>query len=295
MEKRVSAELLVDVACQLGECPTWHAEERRLYWTDISAGRLYFWDADSGRHELCYEERPVGGMTVQRNGELLLFRDKGNVVAFREGRILRTVIESIPGLERTRFNDVIADPCGRVFAGTMSFNNQANGRLYRIECDGSFSLVSEGHATPNGMGFSLQCDVFYFTDSRRRIIYRYKYCAEDGAIGEGDIFHRVSDEDLPRLGRSDGMTVDAEGNIWSARYEGAQVLKISPEGDVLESWPVPVLNVTSLTFGGDALDELFVTTAGGDRRNAQFALAGSVFRLRPGVRGRAEFRSAIGL
>jgi len=295
MGKLQEVELLVDLPCEIAECPTWHPEERRLYWTDIPAGRMYFWDAVSRRHELCYEDRPVGGMTLQRNGELLLFRDKGNVVAFRAGKILRTVIASIPELERTRFNDVIADPCGRVFAGSLSFDQQTNGRLYRIDCDASYTVVSEGHATPNGMGFSPHCDVLYFTDSRRRVIYRFCYDKCSGALGQQEVFHCVSDEQLPLLGRSDGMTVDAEGNIWSARYEGGQVLKISPRGEVLESWPIPVRNVTSLTFGGDNYTELFVTTAGGPHRDAQQPLAGALFRLRPGVRGRAEFRSAVGL
>src|SRR5690606_32679683 len=105
----------------------------------------------------CYDDRPVGAMTIQADGQLLLFRDKGNVVTFRDGRVTGTIIDAIAGLEETRFNDVIADPEGRVFAGTMSFGGDRsvhNGRLYRIERDGSYAVVSDGHGTPNSMGFT---------------------------------------------------------------------------------------------------------------------------------------------
>lgn len=287
-------ETVAATRCATGENPLWHPGEKCLYWTDIPAGRLYRFDPSTGRHALCYRDRPVGGFTLQADGSLLLFRDCGNVVRFKGDRILETVIESIPDLENTRFNDVIADPAGRVFAGTMSWGEGNNGRLYRIERDASWHRIGEGYRTPNGMGFSADQRTMFFTDSGAARIYRFAYDRATGHLDQRTLLIQTSAEEAATLGRSDGMTIDREGYIWSARWDGGQIIRYHSEGRMVDRIPMPARKISSVAFGGNDWGDLYATSAGGNAQDPDDPLAGALFRLRPGVRGRPEYRSRIG-
>jgi len=287
--------LAANFRCATGECPRWHNDEQRLYWTDIPAGKLYYYEPDTGKSSCCYEDRPVGGFTIQADGSLLLFRDRGNVVSFRHGKIERTILEGIPGLETTRFNDVIADPEGRVFAGTMSFGGVNNGQLLRFEPDGRYVQISEGHGTPNGMGFSPDLSKFYFTDSRLRRIYSFDFDRQNGALSNQGIWQEIAASSVKEVGRSDGMTVAEDGCIWSARIEAGLVVRYSPSGETLERFELGTPQVTSVAFGGRDLNELYVTSAGGTPEAPGSDQAGALFKLAVPHRGREEFRSRIAL
>src|SRR5438094_350720 len=110
--------MIADEACVIGEGPLWHPDERRLYWTDIGLGRMFRYDPATNAHEQVYEGEAVGGFTVQADGALLLFMARGAIKTWHDGRV-STVVEDIPDERTTRFNDVIADPAGRVYCGTM--------------------------------------------------------------------------------------------------------------------------------------------------------------------------------
>lgn len=291
----MDVETLADYACETGENPLWHPDERALYWTDIPAGRLFRFDAVTGAHAPCYRGRPVGGFTLQADGALLLFRDRGNVAVFRPGAEPEPLIDAIPGLEATRFNDVIADPRGRVFAGAMSHGGAVNGHLYRIDPGGSWHVVSGPYGTPNGMGFSPDGRTFYFTDSGARRIYAFDYDVDSGALAGRRMLVETAEAEAAEIGKSDGMTVDAEGFLWSARWNGGHVLRLDPRGRIVRRIPMPARKISSVVFGGDDLGDLYVTSAGGHAKADEGAAAGALFRLRPGARGRPEFRSRIGL
>ncbi len=290
----LSIDTVAGTRCATGENPLWHADEKRLYWTDIPAGRLYRFDPVARRYERCYTGRPVGGFTIQADGALLLFRDRGNIVRFHNDRITDTLVESIPELEETRFNDVIADPCGRVFAGSMSVGSAWNGRLYRFDQDGSRQVVGDGYGTPNGMGFTADGKTMYFTDSRARCIYRFRYDQRTGRIDQRTLFTETAETDAARLGRSDGMTVDSDGNLWSARWDGGCILCYEPQGVITTQIPMPARKISSVAFGGEQLDELYATSATGGTPDGDDPHAGALFRLYPGVTGRPEYRSCLG-
>lgn len=65
-------------------------------------------------------------------------------------------------------------------------------------------------------------------------------------------------------GMPDGMTIDSEGNLWVALFLGKHVVRVDPRRPetLLEKVEVPAELVTCADFGGDGLDELYVTTAG---------------------------------
>jgi len=282
-------ELVADTRCECGEGPLWHPDEGRLYWTDIPAGRMFRYDPSAGSCEQFYEGQPVGGFTIQADGALLLFGMRGSVRLWRDGG-LSTLIQEIPQERNTRFNDVIADPEGRVFFGTMS-GPDGPARLYLLGTDGSLSVVAEGIGTSNGMGFTPDGEGFYHTDTRLREVHLYDYEKRTGAISNRSLFVRAPQVD----GLPDGLTVDAEGCIWTARWDGGCIVRYRPDGTEERRIRFPARKVTSLTFAGPHCEDMYVTTAGGAGRTEEGEGAGALFRVRCGVRGSAEFRSRIAL
>ena len=209
-------EMIADYKCVTGEGPLWHPDEQVLYWTDIPKGRLFRYDPATGHHEQCYEgTEAIGGFTIQADGALLLFTARGAVKTWRNGK-LSTIIEEIPRELDSQFNDVIAGPAGRVYCGTISTPSQL-GCLYRLDCDASLTVVVEGIIGSNGMGFTPDRQQMYYTDSDKRDIYLFDYDQETGALTNQRTFvHTADDGSVP-----DGMTVDAEGFVWSARWDGS--------------------------------------------------------------------------
>ena len=284
-------ELLCNHACACGENPCWHPLEKRFYWTDIPAGKLFRYNPWDGTHEICYNGRQVGGFTVQPDGSLLLFMDRGTVALWKEGQIQRTILEELPEEQTTRFNDVIADPEGRVFCGTMP-TKERPGRLYRLDPDGSIHKLLEGIGCSNGMGFSPDGQTLYYTDSPKREIYAFDYDRTTGSISHQRVLIKTEDGG----GVPDGMTVDVHGDLWSTRWDGSCVVQYSPDGKEKQRILFPVKKVSSVVFGDEDYASMYFTTAGGDKPQLNGESAGGVFRLRlPGIRGKPEFFSRIGM
>jgi sugar lactone lactonase YvrE len=235
-------ELIADYACEIGENPLWHSIEKRLYWCDIAAGRIFRYDPTTGVHEQCYQGRPVGGFTIQADGSLLLFMDRGTIAIWSEGNLVEVVYE-IPTERSSRFNDVIADPHGRVFCGTMS-TDESRGRLYRLDCDGSLHLILENIECSNGMAFTLDHKGFYYTDSLAHKIYLFDYDLQDGSLSNQRIFARFAEAD----GLPDGATLDADGSLWSALWGGYSVVRLLSGGKIGRRVVLPTRKVSSLTF-----------------------------------------------
>lgn len=280
-------EILFDHACVLGENPLWHPLEERLYWTDIEAGHLYRFDPKTGQSERFYEGDLVGGFTIQADGALLLFGAKGCVREWRNGTTA-TIIEDLPGEGEGRFNDVIADPAGRVFCGTLG---RTPGRLYRLDTDGTITTLLEGIGCSNGMGFTPDRKGFYYTDSAKREISLFDYDQETGEIANQRIFARVEGEASP-----DGMTVDTEGGVWSARWDGGMVVRYDSEGRETHRISFPAKKVTSVIFGGPSYSDLYFTSACMGSREDNGPAGGALFRISGalGFTGTSEFLSRVG-
>ncbi len=290
-------ELIADYQCVVGEGPLWHPDEQRVYWTDIVTGRLFRYDPATGQHEQIYSGEQVGGFTIQADGALLLFMERGKIATWRDGT-LTTLIEEIPAERPTRFNDVIADPRGRVLCGTISPRYgeddapPVQARLYRLDPDLTLTVLLEGIGVSNGMGFTPDQTGLYYTDTHTRDISLFDYDAETGAIANRRQFVLVPDG--PDEGAPDGMTMDAEGCVWSARWGGGCLVRYAPDGRQLQRIAFPARKVSSAIFGGPDLTDLYGTTAGGHQNDVDGPGAGALCRVRPGVRGVREFRSRIG-
>jgi D-xylono/L-arabinono-1,4-lactonase len=280
-------ELLADYACETGENPLWHPTEARVYWLDIPRGRMFSLDWATGEHrQVLEEDLAIGGAVLHEGGGLLLFMEHGRVVRWQGGEI----VDLTPRIEEigdTRFNDAVADPSGRVFSGTMP---NGESLLFRFDLDGSHQVVQRGLKLSNGMDFSPDRKILYHTDSEDHTIWAYDYDEETGALSGRREFARVNEgEDVV----PDGLTVDAEGYVWSARWNGSALVRHRPDGSE-DMWvPFPTKKVSSVIFGGRDLDELYVTTAGGDDKEENGEHAGALFRVRPKVRGLAPFVARV--
>lgn len=213
-----------------------------------------------------------------------------------DGDGTETILNEIPAEHDSRFNDVIADPKGRVYAGTVSTDDHL-GSLYRIESDGSYEVVVEGLDLPNGLGFSPDLETMYVTDTgafrglHGGRIYEYDYDRATGELSNRRVFADADDEP----GLPDGMTVDDGGHVWSAYWDGGTLVRYDPSGNEVERIEFPAKKVSSAAFGGDDCREMYVTTAGGEDRESEGDGAGALFRCKPTQQGREEFRSRIGL
>lgn len=279
-----SITMLINEHCELAENPLWCTEDGCLYWTDITGRTLHRLRIKGGSHEILHRGETVGGFTFQESGGLLLFRVKDVALLRPDGGLEILLRFEDEGSER--FNDVIADPEGRVFAGTIGKSEQGGG-LWRVDTDGMMTMLFRGTGCSNGMGFSPDLTKFYWTCSTRGQIREFDYDRATGGLSRERLLYQAgADEGIP-----DGLTVDSKGDIWSARWDGHAVIRHAPDGTVLERIPFPVRKITSLCFGGARMEQLFVTSAGG--APGRETLDGAVFQFSSVVNGPAEFKSRI--
>jgi D-xylonolactonase len=282
-------ELVVDLPCVTGEGPLWHPHEEVLYWVDIPAGRLYRYDPATGENVTFFQhEAEIGGFTFQSDGAILLFCSYGTILRLYENAVT-VVVASIPGEEGSRFNDVVAAPGGQVFCGTMP-SGDIPGRLYRLDHDGSLTTLFDDIGCSNGFGFTADEGTMYYTDSNRKMIWTISLDPVTGNIGgREELIDTSHGPGIP-----DGMCVDADGNIWSARWDGNALYHYAADGTALGRVPFPVRKVSSVAFGGADFGTAYVTTAGGDQRgDIEGDLAGSLFRVNLGVKGKPVFFSRV--
>ena len=283
-------EVIVDAGCQMGNSPVWHPHEHALYWSDTQAGKLWRWSQADGS-EVVDEGVKIGGLTVQADGALLLFREHGNIVIWDRGQVRSVVVDHIPGHEEERFNDVYADPMGRVYAGTVCEGMM--GRLIRLDVSGDWHEVLSGIACSFGMDLTVDQKRMYYTDRTMRAIWSYTYDQSTGGLYDRDLFMEMAEGE----GFPGGLTVDRDGNVWSARWGGWGVYHYDADGKEKKYVELPAKYVTSLCFGGEDYKDLFVTSACCNERGQEEGDmgedAGAVFKLKVKAAGKMPNLSRI--
>ncbi|NQU80926.1 MAG: SMP-30/gluconolactonase/LRE family protein [Bacteroidetes bacterium] len=280
-------EIVLDIKSEVGECPLWHSLEKKLYWIDILRGIVYRYDPKAGIVEEAYRGDVIGGYTIQEDGSLLLFMEEGAIKLWKNNKLV-TLIEEVPELKGTRFNDVIADPAGRVFCGTMP-DKRGEAYLYRLDIDGTLTLIFNGVGLSNGMGFTPDKKKMYFTDSKKGEIYVFDYNVGDGSLSNQKLFLKVKEKGI----EPDGLTVDAEGYVWSARWDGSCIKRFAPDGREDIKVFFPAKKITCMTFAGEDYQDMYVTSAIGDKMQEEGEKAGALFRLKLGIQGLPEHLSRI--
>jgi sugar lactone lactonase YvrE len=275
---------VADVKAILGEGPVWVAAEEALYWTDIEGRQVYrlaFADEAADRWTVPFR---IGSLAPCRRGGFVAGTDRGLFFADPERNLYSPIADPEPDLPANRFNDGKVDRAGRFWAGTMDGTEKAaRGSLYRLDPDLGLTRVDEGYRVTNGPAFSPDGRTMYHNDSGRQVTYAFDL-DEAGNASNRRVFARFGEGD----GYPDGMTVDREGCLWIAFWDGWCLRRLSPEGDLLDVLQVPVARPTSCAFGGPGLDHLFITSARRDFDETQLAAqpqAGGLFMAKPGVKG----------
>ncbi len=282
----MNVELVVDARAELGEGPVWDGTLQRLYWVDIEGGQLHIHQNGGEADRVLSVGCKVGAAVLRAAGNMLLATEHGFEQFDLETCQRTPLADPESHLPGNRFNDGKCDPRGRFWAGTMSMLGQAQaGSLYVLEADHSVRHVLGSVTTSNGLDWSPDGTTMYYIDTPTMIVRAFDYDADTGQIAAQRTVVRIPDG----VGRPDGMTVDADGMLWVAHWDGGRITRWNPaDGDLLTTVMLPADRVTSCAFGGNDLDTLFITTARhglSPRQREEQPHAGALFALRPGVHG----------
>ncbi len=279
------AQVAWQIPALLGEGPVWVADENAVYWVDIFKNNVHRLTlADGGKTTWSFDFAVTSLSPRQAGGFIGTIQDG---YAFINFDTLSAQPIALPEahMPNNRFNDGKVDGSGRFWAGTMDIGQEAeSGALYRLDPDLSARKVDSDYIICNGPTFNIDNSVIYHTDSIKRTIYALDIGA-DGALSNKRVFTEFKGDDE---GVPDGMTTDSEDCLWVAHFGGARLTRYSPVGEILTTIPLPTPNVTSCAFAGAELDTLYITTASTAMTEAEldrFPLAGSLFSVKPGLRG----------
>ena len=287
-----NAICVVDCKNILGEVPLWDEQEQALYWVDIEGKLLQRLTPASGSVERWVMPERIASLAVRERG--------GLVVAFASGlafldlpSLLVTWIarpeQSLPG---NRFNEGKVDRHGRFWAGSMDDSLAAHtASLYRLDPDLKVTKQLGNVGISNCFIWSRENDRFWFADSLDRKVYTFDYDHSAGTIANRKLFADTG----PMGCTPDGGTIDAEGFIWIAMWDGWKVVRFAPDGRIDREVRLPAAKPTSCMFGGPDLATLYVTTALWDTKPDGLAgqpQAGGLFALEVGVCGLPEPRFA---
>lgn len=283
-------KIVCEAGNRLGEGPLWHPVRQELWWVDIEPGIIHAWSEATGHREVLKLDYRIGTYAFTQTEDLILATERGVERWHADTRSAELLhpLEIDPQYNVvTRFNDGAVDARGRFWIGSMPLNeaeyHTPAGKLFRFDPDGSLHLMETEMTISNGIDWSADGETMLFTDSVRRRIYAYDFDMLTGTISNRRTLIQIA----PDSGVPDGLTYDAEGYIWSARYDGFGLFRYAPDGTEHRFVPLGTQSPTSMTFGGENLDTLYCTSA---RPNGQVAegdrVAGSLVSFKPGVKGR---------
>jgi sugar lactone lactonase YvrE len=253
------AALVYPAGNTLGEGPVWHAERQSFFWVDIEGRRLQEIVWPAGVVQSWMVPQRIGTMVPYKTDQVVVALEDGLAVLHLDTGKLQWLLEIEKEQKDNRPNDGKCDRNGRLWLGTMHLQaNQPTGSLYCIEAGGTVTQKLATLTISNGMAWSADNKHFYFIDSPQQRVDEYAFDAPTGDI----TFSRTAVTIPSEMGLPDGMTIDSEGMLWVAQWDGFCVCRWNPAtGALLHKVEVPVPQVTSCTFGGKDLDILLITTA----------------------------------
>jgi len=280
-----SPSVIWDYQAQLGEGPVWDDQYQRLFWLDILGHQLLILDTENGNKTCVGLTHEVSAVALRSEGGLVAATEKGFALLDPQNGGLSFLADPESQLPTNRFNDGKCDSRGRFIAGTMDkLETHATGSVYSLAKDFSISPLFGKYIVCNGPAFSPEGRTLYFSNSVQREILKFPYDPALGIVGDPELFASIPET----AGFPDGLTVDAEGYIWCAHWDGWRLTRFAPDGTEDRVVELPVPRVTCPTFGGADLDTLFVTTARTGLKESELLIApraGSLFAFKPGVQG----------
>ena len=304
--KETLLRVVSDSASELGESPLWHAPSRSLSWIDITGRKVHCLHTVTGTQRswpLPEEPGCIGLVAGEDDKEtpgvvVIALRSGFHLFDLRRGKLQR-LTDSLFDTGRYRFNDGKVDPAGRFWAGSLfEQKTEASAGLYCLERGRARAVTGAGATaspwrdwgvrTSNGLAFSPDGRILYHCDTPAHVVYAHDFDAGSGTIDNRRTWWRADDDRNAYGGRPDGAAVDVDGCYWTAQYEGARVLQLSPHGEILRALAIPARCPTMVAFGGAGLRTLYVTSARHGRSVEELAawpLGGFVFAVEVDVAG----------
>lgn len=287
-------ELLVNLGGIIGEGICWDENDKMLYWIDLLDNKIFTYDVNNSTIKIIRVNQNTGCIRVREQGGLVAGLQNGIFFVDTETGKLTPIVDPERDKPGNRFNDGTCDCMGRFWAGTMSKALDSGsgdltpqGSLYCLDIDHSITKKLDNILISNGIGYSQDNSTMYYIDSPTREVVAFDFEKETGEISNKRPIVKIPEE----IGMPDGMTVDADGMLWVAMWGGGAVVRYDPEsGQMLEKIELPVKSVTSMVFGGEDMDEMFVTTAKMDTDLNKFPDAGGVFKIKMDVQGKPTFK-----
>lgn len=278
------AELVVDEKAILGEGPHWDGHV--LYWVDIMSKKLHLYNPEHQQNDTVQLDQYIGAVIPAENGKLVVGLQNGIHLLDLQTKEVTFIGDPETDLPHNRFNDGKCDPSGRLYIGTMDLHAaKGKGSLYRLDLEGKMKKIISPVTISNGLAWSPDEKYMYYIDTPTGEVSTFRYDKQTG-----DIDFKETAVHIPNgMGSPDGMTIDQEGMLWVAHYGGSRVTRWNPHnGKQLDEVHVPAPNVTSCTFGGNNLDELYITTARQGLTEEELAStphAGGLFKVKTKEKG----------
>lgn len=273
--------------CILGEGPVWDPKTQTICWIDILDPCIHTWNEKTIIHQRLQMPSMIGCAALDDHGDFIVALEDGFWKCERENGALKQLVPIEADLKTNRFNDGKCDPSGRFWAGSLSLNEtDPSGSVYCMDATMQVRKMIGDVTISNGLCWSLNRKYFYYIDTPTLEVCRYDYDDVTGNISNKTIIIRITKEQ----GFPDGMTIDAEGMLWIAHWGGWQITRWDPcSGFQLNAIRMPASQITSLCFGGEHFDEIYVTSASRGLTEKQLEeepLAGHLFVIRnSGYRG----------
>jgi sugar lactone lactonase YvrE len=252
-----SPKNILTARARLGEGPCWHSQKQLLYWVDIYNHRVHEFNSTTGEQKFFDVGEVVGCIAPAKTNRLIMaLRHRLAFLDTSNGEVTRIIDVETEKPSDIRLNDGKCDPAGRFWFGSMSTSGP-RARLFRYDPDGSLHVVLTGLTVSNGLGWSPDQKTFYLTDSPTKKIYAFDFDVASGDINNQRVFAAIDiDSGVP-----DGLTVDRDGCIWSAIWDGWCVVKFDPTGTEMARISMPVQRPTCCVFGNQDLATLYITSA----------------------------------
>jgi sugar lactone lactonase YvrE len=283
-------EVVLNAGATIGESPTWASAEGVLYWIDVKKPALYRYDPVTGRQGSWNLHSDIGAFALLPDsvGAIVALRAGVFRLEFASGSLIRLAPPPFdPAL--FRFNEGTCDSAGRFWMGVMF--DPLDGKppaqaasLHHFTLGGGLVPQPDASELHNGMAWSREEDVFYLSHSNAGEVFAYAFDARQGRLGACKLFAKIAGKD----GIPDGAAVDTEGGYWCALHGGGRLRRYTMTGEVDREIALPVSQPTMCAFGGEALDDLYVTSASdklSPEQRKREPLAGALLRVRCGARG----------
>lgn len=282
---------VLQARARLGEGPVWDATQQVLYWVDIYNHRVHQFNPSAGSNPCGIGKAArffdvgdvVGAVAPAGPNRLILAQRHHLAILDTETGTTQPIALVEVDLPENRFNDGKCDCQGRFWFGSMC-PDKAQGSLYRYDPDGALHTMETGLTISNGLGWSPDETTFYLTDSVHQKIYAYDFEPTIGSIYNRRIFVDLTGAAF----YPDGLTIDQEGHVWSAMWDGWCIVRFDPQGKEVLRIPLPVQRPTSCTFGGTDLRSLYITTASvglSEQEIERSFYAGDLFCLKTDITG----------